>query len=46
MNILKLARILGALAIGLSGALQVLGQPEMAAALMVLGTGAAAPGRD
>lgn len=44
MNIFDLARIVGALAIGFSGLLHVLGQPEVANALMVLGTGAAAPG--
>lgn len=44
MQLLQLARIIGALAIGLSGLLHVLGQPEVANALMVLGTGAAAPG--
>lgn len=43
MNILSFARIVGALAIGVSGLLHVLGQPEVANALMVLGTGAAVP---
>lgn len=41
---LNLARVIGAVAIGLSGVLHVLGQPEVANALMVLGAGAAAPG--
>lgn len=45
MNLLNLARIVGAIAIGLSGALHVLGQPDIANALMVLGSGAAAPAR-
>lgn len=45
MNLLTLARVVGAVAIGLSGALHVLGQTEIANALMVLGTGAAAPTR-
>lgn len=44
MNLLNLARVVGALAIGISGLLHVLGKPEIANALMVLGTGAAAPG--
>lgn len=43
MQLLTFARIIGALAIGASGLLHVLGQPEVANALMVLGTGAAAP---
>lgn len=43
MQLLNLARVVGALAIGLSGVLHVIGQPEVANALMVLGTGAAAP---
>lgn len=44
MNVLYFARIVGALAIGLSGLMHVLGNTEVANALMVLGTGAAAPG--
>lgn len=44
MSLLNIARVVGALAIGLSGLLHVLGQPEVANALMVLGMGAAAPG--
>lgn len=44
MNLLNLARVVGALAIGVSGLLHVSGHPEVANALMVLGTGAAAPG--
>lgn len=44
MKLLGLARIVGALAIGLSGVLHVLGNTDLANALMVLGTGAAAPG--
>lgn len=43
MSLLNIARVVGALAIGLSGVLHVLGKPEIANALMVLGTGAAAP---
>lgn len=41
---LSMARVVGALAIGASGLLHVLGNPEIANALMVLGTAAAAPG--
>lgn len=41
---LNLARVVGAVAIGLSGVLHVLGQPEVANAVMVLGAGAASPG--
>lgn len=41
--LLNLVRVVGAVAIGLSGVLHVLGQPEVANALMVLGAGAAAP---
>lgn len=44
MQLLNLARIIGAVAIGLSGVMHVLGNPEVAQALMVLGIGAAAPG--
>lgn len=43
MNLLNAARVVGALAIGMSGLLHILGQPEIADALMVLATGAAAP---
>lgn len=45
MNLLNIARVVGAFAIGLSGVLHVLGQTEVANALMVLGAGAAAPPR-
>lgn len=41
---LNISRVVGAVAIGLSGVLHVLGNPEVANALMVLGAGAAAPG--
>lgn len=44
MTILNITRVVGALAIGLSGLLHILGNPELANALMVLGMGAAAPG--
>lgn len=44
MSVLAIARAIGAIAIGLSGILHVLGNPEVANALMVLGMGAAAPG--
>lgn len=44
MYLLNAARVVGALAIGLSGLLHLLGEPEIANALMVLATGAAAPG--
>lgn len=44
MSLLNIARVVGAIAIGLSGLLHVAGQPEVANALMVLGAGAAAPG--
>lgn len=44
MTILNISRAVGALAIGLSGLLHMLGNPEVANALMVLGTGAAIPG--
>lgn len=44
-NLLTVARVVGAIAIAISGALHVMGQPEVANALMVLGVGAAAPGR-
>lgn len=44
MSVITIARVVGAIAIGLSGILHVLGNPEVANALMVLGIGAAAPG--
>lgn len=41
---LTFSRIVGAVAIGASGVLHVLGNPDIANALMILGAGAAAPG--
>lgn len=38
-------RALGAIAIGLSGVAHILGYSDLGAALMVIGTGAAAPGK-
>lgn len=40
---LDYVRIIGAVAIGASGLLHILGNTELANALMVVGTGAAAP---